>query len=975
HRHNKDAENLHNKYCHRRSAAEVIRDHEDFLRPINSATTMNSNFNVRLVVEPKRRRVVIVMDISGSMDTDNRLKSLIGAVNHYIAYTLETGSECALISFDHNATVLQNFILVDSPAVRRQLMQSVSNLTTKGWTCIGKAVQEAMKLLGEDPTSPTNRSSGQILLVSDGEENKECSIDLDATIDAIAKTSLRAHTIRFGDLADTRMSILSERTNGHAQLSPVVSDLAASKLILQMTSLQSDLAGVNSIVVLDSRQVPSDLRYPVEFDIGPRSNLVFSLFLPSDPAKVGSLRLMLRSPSGRTFNCSGGSSTVCTVDVAVGSVTMQIPDAEVEYRMYAVVEAGNTEVARFDIFEQHGKVPVYSLRYEESGDNCTDVNSYYSCPELAVTNQSSVNIYSQYMALNEPPMWIAVIAISAANVPSLSRSLLYIQDKKPLAAEDEKRLGLLPSTVTKSSQRTKTSMPWYGGHGTKASMSAARSSTMTMLSRPYKFPHLHLNAPKIFSNDSNKAKSTTKFTANSMANSTTKSSAQLNVDLAWLNAGTVCSLAVLTVSAQHAAEVIRDHEDFLRPISSATIVNSKFNFRLVVEPKRDRVVIVMDTSSSMRSDNRMQNLINAVNNYIAFTLKTGGKWTLTNLAVGLARRIRRQAASTMTIVITGRQFALLPRDTTCRVKPNNVTMVKYDTRIGVFVNLLPRSQIQHKYQMYAVVTASNKEVARFNLSEQYYNRGAYSAMVPLYAVQKARQYAVDVFITFPFQMQLSGGTLTVQAEDPNFDRRRIVPKPSMAIYISRKDYASKIIEIKWNPVKDPSDVPVYSLRYRETGGNCTAVNGYYSCPELAVTNQSSLNIYNQYMALNEPPMFIKVIAISAANVSSVSIDRLYIQDEKPLAAEDEKRLGLLPSTMARTLTSTTKQLTSHVHRTVAQTLANDPNKTNSTAKSSSRNSTQTKSSAQLKMDLAWLSAGAVCSLAVLTVSAQQWLIQ
>uniref|UniRef100_A0A1I8J7Q7 VWFA domain-containing protein n=1 Tax=Macrostomum lignano TaxID=282301 RepID=A0A1I8J7Q7_9PLAT len=144
HRHNKDAENLHNMNCHRRSAAEVIRDHEDFLRPINSATTMNSNFNVRLVVEPKRRRLVIVMDTSGSMGSDNRMQSLIGAVNHYIAFTLETGSECALISFTGNPTVLQNFILVDSPAVRRQLMQSVSNLTTKGWTCIGKAVQEAM---------------------------------------------------------------------------------------------------------------------------------------------------------------------------------------------------------------------------------------------------------------------------------------------------------------------------------------------------------------------------------------------------------------------------------------------------------------------------------------------------------------------------------------------------------------------------------------------------------------------------------------------------------------------------------------------------------------------------------------------------------------------------------------------------------------------------------------------------------------
>uniref|UniRef100_A0A1I8HCL2 VWFA domain-containing protein n=1 Tax=Macrostomum lignano TaxID=282301 RepID=A0A1I8HCL2_9PLAT len=248
HRHNKDADNLLNMNCNQRSAAEVIRDHEDFLRPINSATKMNSNFNVRLVVEPERRRVVIVMDISGSMGSDNRIQSLIGAVNHYIAFTLETGSECALISFTGNPTVLQNFILVDSPAVRRQLMQSVSNLTAGGGTCISGAVQEAMKLLGEDPTSPTHRSSGQILLVTEGEENEDCSISLDSTIDAISKTSLRVNTIRFGESADMRMSLLASVTNGSAQFIPVDSNLAASKLLLQLTSLQSDLAGVNRTV-------------------------------------------------------------------------------------------------------------------------------------------------------------------------------------------------------------------------------------------------------------------------------------------------------------------------------------------------------------------------------------------------------------------------------------------------------------------------------------------------------------------------------------------------------------------------------------------------------------------------------------------------------------------------------------------------------------------------------------------------------
>uniref|UniRef100_A0A1I8HTZ2 VWFA domain-containing protein n=1 Tax=Macrostomum lignano TaxID=282301 RepID=A0A1I8HTZ2_9PLAT len=110
----------------------------------SSATIVNSKFNFRLVVEPKRDRVVIVMDTSSSMRSDNRMQNLINAVNNYIAFTLKTGSECALISFTSGPTVLQNFILVDSPAVRRQLMQSVSKLTAGGSTCIGGAVQEAM---------------------------------------------------------------------------------------------------------------------------------------------------------------------------------------------------------------------------------------------------------------------------------------------------------------------------------------------------------------------------------------------------------------------------------------------------------------------------------------------------------------------------------------------------------------------------------------------------------------------------------------------------------------------------------------------------------------------------------------------------------------------------------------------------------------------------------------------------------------
>ncbi|PAA77073.1 hypothetical protein BOX15_Mlig013914g2, partial [Macrostomum lignano] len=206
---------------------------------------------------------------------------------------------------------------------------------------------------------------------------------------------------------------------------------------------------------------------------------------------------------------------------------------------------------------------------------------------------------------------------------------------------------------------------------------------------------------------------------------------------------------------------------------------------------------------------------------------------------------------------------------------------------------------------------------------------------------------------------------------------RIMPEQIVEVYTKEFIRSSKILEILWYPVEDPSgllppkaEVPVYSIRYREYGGNCSTANGYdYSfCPELAVTNQSSVNIYNQYMALNEPLMWISVIAISAANVSSLPSYRFSIPPTSynDYFAEDKKLWCELPKSKTP-------------NNSLDPTVANDPNKAKSTVdsmtKSSPRNSTQAKSSAQLNVDLAWLSAGTVCCLAVLTVSAQQWLIQ
>ncbi|PAA57397.1 hypothetical protein BOX15_Mlig028759g1 [Macrostomum lignano] len=602
--HNKEADNLLNRYCGGRSAAEVIREHRDF-QQISSAVSTKSKINFRLVVEPDKQRVVIAMDMSGSMGHESRFYNMIATVIHYLRFQLETGSECALIFFDIKANILHKLVKVDSAVIRERLVKSVMSLRPSGDTCIGAAALLAMAVLGEDPKSPTRNSVGQIVLFSDGEEI--CSGALDSAINALSKTSLKVDTIRFGDQADMRMSRLSEVTGGQQFFGPVTtSGLAALDLTLSLLATSSDTAWANETVALASQMVSLDFHRPLKFriDASVRHDLVFWLFFPGESFLPGKLRLALRSPSGKEFNCSAGNSAVCTIESAARTATVKVPDESIETghwtlanlaalpnnqtaakfgqvlvtgrigprlrsgsvelpiklygsvepdrvlrvkedteinvcarliqgatkilnsQIYAVVKANNAEVARFSLFDvEHfrgsycGQVPAYAItkardytiqltctspvsrlitvgRLRVVAENpefnrqrippnpITDLSieqnyaeglirlhwrpvkdpsgllkpgayvpaytvrystlssaelrtNFLACPELIYTEETSVNIFSQYEALGKPLMFVAVAAVSASNVAGEIRFNRILSDPVAEPSLDE----------------------------------------------------------------------------------------------------------------------------------------------------------------------------------------------------------------------------------------------------------------------------------------------------------------------------------------------------------------------------------------------------------------------------------------------------------------------------------------------------------------------------------------------------------
>ncbi|GAB1288208.1 Calcium-activated chloride channel regulator 4A [Apodemus speciosus] len=203
--HSREALTLQNMKCNYRSTWEVISSSEDF----KNSTPMEGPppppfFSLLRIGE---RIVCLVLDVSGSLTSYNRLDQMNQAAKYFLSQIIENRSWVGMVHFESQATIKSELIQINSDMERNQLLPTLPT-SADGGTSICSGIRAAFQLFknGGFQTDGT-----EILLLSDGEDSTATGC-----IDEVKDSGAVVHFIALGpsaDLAVTNMSILTGGTH------------------------------------------------------------------------------------------------------------------------------------------------------------------------------------------------------------------------------------------------------------------------------------------------------------------------------------------------------------------------------------------------------------------------------------------------------------------------------------------------------------------------------------------------------------------------------------------------------------------------------------------------------------------------------------------------------------------------------------------------------------------------------------------
>ncbi|XP_031231591.1 calcium-activated chloride channel regulator 4A-like [Mastomys coucha] len=257
--HNREAPTLHNEKCNYRSTWEVISNSEDFHNSIPMEMPPSPPFFSLLRI--RERIVCLVLDVSGSMATNDRLNRVNQAVKYFLKQIIENRSWVGMVHFSHQATIKSKLIQINSDIERDKLLQTLPT-SANGGTSICAGIKAAFQVF----KSGGNQTDGtEIFLLSDGEDStaKLC-------IDEVKDSGAVVHFIALGPSAEFAVTNMSILTGGmHISVSDKAQNnglidafgtLASENAAVTHKSLQLESKGailndslwLNDTVVIDS---------------------------------------------------------------------------------------------------------------------------------------------------------------------------------------------------------------------------------------------------------------------------------------------------------------------------------------------------------------------------------------------------------------------------------------------------------------------------------------------------------------------------------------------------------------------------------------------------------------------------------------------------------------------------------------------------------------------------------------------------
>lgn len=180
--------------------AEVLAETTDLL--VNSETGLNwqltaAGIDVCNFVESNPADVVLVIDVSSSMQEDGKLTAAKTAAARFLDIVRLDTTRVAVVAFSSSASVRQSL-----SQDKDTLKAVINRLSTLGGTDIGSGLDEAFTLLSE---SLNLGSPGYVILLSDGQSNHTAALN---QAEKLKDARVRVFTVSLGRNADQDLMAL-----------------------------------------------------------------------------------------------------------------------------------------------------------------------------------------------------------------------------------------------------------------------------------------------------------------------------------------------------------------------------------------------------------------------------------------------------------------------------------------------------------------------------------------------------------------------------------------------------------------------------------------------------------------------------------------------------------------------------------------------------------------------------------------------
>lgn len=257
--HNREAPTLHNQKCGYRSTWEVISNSEDFKNTTPTEMLPSPPFFSLLRISD--RIVCLVLDVSGSMGSYDRLNRMNQAAKFFLQQILESRSWVGMVHFHSSATIKSELIQINSDVERNQLLETLPT-SAGGGTSICSGIRTAFQVF---KNKGFQTGGTDILLLSDGEDSTAS-----ACLAEVKDSGAIVYFIALGEFADLSVKNMAIITGGQDLLATDLAEnnglidafgaLASENADVTQKSLQLESKGamlnnshwLNDTVVIDS---------------------------------------------------------------------------------------------------------------------------------------------------------------------------------------------------------------------------------------------------------------------------------------------------------------------------------------------------------------------------------------------------------------------------------------------------------------------------------------------------------------------------------------------------------------------------------------------------------------------------------------------------------------------------------------------------------------------------------------------------